>query len=226
MKMSCQVVEDLLPLYHDGVCSQESNILVEEHLRECANCKKLLSEIGDENTTIVSIIDDAAPIRSIRDKWTKSKKRAFLKGTFITLAICAVITGGYFGLTRWKCIPVSSDLLEVTQVSQLEDGRIIYHLNVKDNKELHFIKFTTNKDGSYYITPMRSVIEGKRSMEDGLFNDYFMVDIAEDNAYQQNHGEGIVITSCYIGPQDNGVLIWEEGMELPKASEALEGMVK
>lgn len=226
MKISCKIVEDLLPLYHDKVCSQESNGLVEEHLKECENCKKLLSKMGDENTPIISTINDTAPIKSIRDIWTKSKKRAFLKGAAIAIMICAVIFGGYYGLTRWKCIPVSADVLEVTEVSQLSDGRIIYHLNVKDDKNLYFIKFTTNEDGSYYITPMRSIIETKRTSNLGLFNEYFMVDISENNAYQQNHGDGIVITSCYIGPQDNAILIWKDGMELPPASDALEEMVK
>ena len=36
MSLPCKVVEDLLPLYHDGVCSEESRILVEEHIQTCA----------------------------------------------------------------------------------------------------------------------------------------------------------------------------------------------
>ena len=30
MKLSCDVIQDLLPLYHDGVCSKESRKIVEE----------------------------------------------------------------------------------------------------------------------------------------------------------------------------------------------------
>lgn len=224
MKISCYVIEDLLPLYYDGVCSEESNILVEEHLKECKNCRNLLLRIQSETTETNSFIDDATPLKSIRDKWIKSKKNAFFKGTIITLAFCILIIGGYVALTQWKCIPVSPELIDVTQVSQLGDGRIIYHLNIKDDKELRFIKFTTNKDGSYYITPMRSVIEKKRIMESGLFNEYCIIDIEENNAYEQNYGDGIIINSCYIGPKDNGILIWKNGMELPKASEDLEQM--
>ena len=36
MKTPCNVIRDLLPLYHDGVCSPESRQLVEEHLEKCA----------------------------------------------------------------------------------------------------------------------------------------------------------------------------------------------
>ncbi len=226
MKIPCHVIEDLLPLYHDEVCSQESCTLIQEHLKDCESCKRLLSKIEEETVPMVSNIDDAAPIKSISAKWKKSKHAAFFKGTIITIVMCACLFGVNYGLTKWKCIPVSPDLLEVTDISRLDDGRIIYHLNVKDNKELSFIKFTTNTDGSYYITPMRSIIESKRTMENGLFKDYFMVDIEENNAYQQAYGDGIIITSCYLGPQDNGILLWKDGMELPKASKDLEAMVK
>jgi hypothetical protein len=225
MNIPCHVVEDLLPLYHDQVCSLESRALVEEHLTDCERCKHLLAELEGESAP-ASSIDDAAPLKSIRDQWTKSKKRSFLKGTLIALALCAVLLGGYLGLTQWRCIPVSADLLEVSEVSRLADGRIIYHLRVKDDRNLHFIKFTIREDGAYYITPMRAVIEGKRSMESGLFNDYFMVDVAEVNAYQQDHGDGITVTSCYIGPQQDGILLWQDGMELPQADAALEEMAK
>lgn len=224
MILPCNVIEDLLPLYHDDVCSQESKALVAEHLKECESCRNLHTKIGSDMKPTDACIDDAKPLKAIRSIWEKGKKRAFMKGTAIAVVVCALVLGGYLGLTQWKCIPISPDLLVVTEVSQLSDGRIIYHLNVKDDKNLHLIKFTTNFDGSYYMTPMRSVIEGKRITKNGLYNDYFMVDIAENNAYQQNHGDGIVITSCYIGPQDKGILIWEEGMELPEASTALEQM--
>ena len=35
MKNKCDIVQDLLPLYVDGCCTQGSRELVEEHLKEC-----------------------------------------------------------------------------------------------------------------------------------------------------------------------------------------------
>lgn len=45
MKKNCEIVKDLLPLYLDEVCSEESKKLVEEHLKECNDCKKYLEEL-------------------------------------------------------------------------------------------------------------------------------------------------------------------------------------
>ena len=40
MKMKCEVVRDLLPLYVDGVVSEESRKMIEEHLEECDDCRE------------------------------------------------------------------------------------------------------------------------------------------------------------------------------------------
>lgn len=45
-KMTCEVVQDLLPLYVDGACTEGSRRLVEEHVKTCESCKKQLGEMG------------------------------------------------------------------------------------------------------------------------------------------------------------------------------------
>ena len=50
MNIPCEVIADLLPLYHDGVCKETSKIIVEKHLEECAICRGRLEKMRD--TTI------------------------------------------------------------------------------------------------------------------------------------------------------------------------------
>ena len=40
MKVTCKVIQDLLPLYVDGVCSPDTAALVEEHLKDCEACQE------------------------------------------------------------------------------------------------------------------------------------------------------------------------------------------
>ena len=40
MKVTCKVIQDLLPLYHDGVASPDTAALVEEHLQTCEACQE------------------------------------------------------------------------------------------------------------------------------------------------------------------------------------------
>ena len=49
MKNECEIVQDLLFSYNDGVLSETSTELVEEHLKKCDKCKKNLEEIKQES---------------------------------------------------------------------------------------------------------------------------------------------------------------------------------
>ena len=45
MKNSCDVIRDLLPLYADDACSEDSRKIVEEHLAECPECGSMLRRL-------------------------------------------------------------------------------------------------------------------------------------------------------------------------------------
>ncbi|MFR3921316.1 MAG: zf-HC2 domain-containing protein [Dysosmobacter welbionis] len=57
------IVQDLLPLYHDGVCSDKSRAAVEEHLQTCQDCRKALEEMDTQLPTEKVAVDDAAAVK-------------------------------------------------------------------------------------------------------------------------------------------------------------------
>lgn len=50
MKITCSIIEDLLPLYAEDILSDDSVTLVEEHLSECQNCRRHLDALRAEAT--------------------------------------------------------------------------------------------------------------------------------------------------------------------------------
>lgn len=76
--LNCSLIKDLLPLYSDGVCSEESIAAVEEHIASCSDCKNELEKISRHIT--IAPVKDPAPLKKI-------KKRI----TIITIAVAAVI---------------------------------------------------------------------------------------------------------------------------------------
>ena len=225
MKLSCNIVRDLLPLYHDEVCSADSKAIVAEHLSGCEACREELRLIEAELDTPHISPQSECSMKAVSAAWKKSKKRAFIKGLVIAAIICALAVGGHVGLVQWKVIPVAADVLEVSELSQLADGGIVFHLFVNDNKNLYFTKFTTTEDGCFYLTPMHSVIEGKRTADFGGFSNYYLfyppgVDAVKMSAIRLTDADGV--KAIYAGPVGKGVLIWEEGMTLPAASAEME----
>lgn len=72
MKWDCEIIEDLLPLYEDGVCSEKSREAVQLHLRQCSRCAGLvgntlpepdLPEIPPEEWAV------KRSLRKVRKRW-------------------------------------------------------------------------------------------------------------------------------------------------------------
>jgi hypothetical protein len=101
MKISCDIIKDLLPLYHDNVCSTDSRKLIEEHLENCEECKAELKKY-DTEIKGVNNMEEAKLLGKIAKKWKNDKKTAFLKGTalvsIIGCILCAIaynVNGSY-----------------------------------------------------------------------------------------------------------------------------------
>ena len=69
MKLSCKVVEDLLPMYYDGVCSGDSAALIETHLKECPRCRNVLADIQTEIEIPESKPDELKPLADSQAEW-------------------------------------------------------------------------------------------------------------------------------------------------------------
>ena len=48
MKITCDVIQDLMPSYIDGILSEDSKVLVEEHIGTCQECRKMYEIMKEE----------------------------------------------------------------------------------------------------------------------------------------------------------------------------------
>ena len=83
-KITCSIVADLLPLYIDNLTSDESDELIDGHLKDCSGCKGLLTQLSKP------IITDSPETPKEIDylKKIKHKRRIAI---FMTTGICAII---------------------------------------------------------------------------------------------------------------------------------------
>ena len=51
MKINCDIIRDLLPLYAEHITSEATNALVEEHLTECEACRAELEQMEQPEPT-------------------------------------------------------------------------------------------------------------------------------------------------------------------------------
>ena len=146
-----EIVQDLLPLYRDGVCSEKSRAAVEEHLKTCGTCRAALAAMDAPLPEAEkAAADDAAAVQKISEEWKKAKWKARLKGAVIAAAVCAVLVFLGMVATQWPGFPVDPAKFEITNVRQLSDGRILYHFYIDDDLALHTVYFEFNDEGNAY----------------------------------------------------------------------------
>lgn len=87
MIVTCNVIEDLLPLYADGICSEDTKTVVEHHTAECADCRKKLEAMTSDTVETEKSGDEKPspenPFKKLRLHYTRL--------VVCTLLICAAV---------------------------------------------------------------------------------------------------------------------------------------
>ncbi len=86
--MNCNIVKDLIPLYIDGCCSEESEKVVEVHIRDCDDCKRLLEDMKS-SSDIITVSESPKTFSKLND-WKASVLQSvllFLSFALITFGV-------------------------------------------------------------------------------------------------------------------------------------------
>lgn len=224
MKLPCEIVQDLLPLYHDGVCSEVSKSMVKEHLAGCVNCCQMLEQIDTEIVVPELEMEKAQPLVSIRVRWDKQSRRMLLKSLAAGIGAFVLLIAAWFVTTQWSFVPVEKEDYIVRQTAQLSDGTIYLEYS---NHYVHATPdFTITEDGRLYRTDKRTLLFAQWEEDRGGYGS-ITID-PETSTWTNDDGEKIRITAYYLGKPDSedAILLWRKGMEMPPASAELEEKIK
>lgn len=152
MNYPCKLIQDLLPLYHDGVCSSESKEIIEEHLSECKECSEFYTEIRDSDALALPVdstreIQKAASLKTV-------KKRILRKQILIISTALIVFSALIFGLFAMEStVDVMGYKNENITVSMV-DGELVVHLHGGNQySSMNFKNVLVESDGEkkYYM---------------------------------------------------------------------------
>lgn len=105
MNKECGIVRDLLPLYHDNVCSSESRVLVEEHLIACEECTAELGEIDKEFCAPRDFkAANQAAVDALKQFKSKILRKNVLVGAVSFVCAVALLVGAYYSVFGYEAI--------------------------------------------------------------------------------------------------------------------------
>lgn len=80
--LNCNIVQDMLPMYAEGLTSEESNIAIQQHLEQCEDCRKCLENLQKP------IVGPTVPKMEI--DYMRKVKKSFKRRTYILAGVIAV----------------------------------------------------------------------------------------------------------------------------------------
>ena len=83
MNRDCEIVQDLLPLYVDGICSHSSAELVETHVRDCEICQSAFEKMNSDTSETI-LKEEKGSVLVRHEKWEIQK---FLKSLITAIGV-------------------------------------------------------------------------------------------------------------------------------------------
>lgn len=223
-KTECNIIKDLLPLYVDGVVSEESKKLVDEHLQDCETCKQEY-EKAKENI-VMQVNNDMKPLKRIKKKiiW----KQVFAGAISTILVLTILFVGAYF-VTDFG-IPVDyEDIRDKIVIEEKEDGnvKISVPMDISGNHARYVV---VNKDLNKGIVEIAYYIYTEQTIWEKYFSNEnigYLYNSEGTHSYGTENGieyEDVVVAVYYqhfnydkkadldkrFVPTEDPVLIWEK----------------
>ncbi len=153
-KKDCKIVQDLLPNYIDNLTTKESNEFIENHIKECEDCKKVFENMKEDLK-----IDDKKNEKKIVDFIKKyNKKMRILKLILLVIVIFYILTLGRKTIIMLDLSNKANEYKDLTE----------YSLNCSVTSEHQvWINHFITKSGKYARDlEFASIFYGKKRIEE------------------------------------------------------------
>jgi len=128
--MKCEIIKDLLPVYCDGLASDETRNAVETHIAECKDCRALLSQMKEAVPEVPK--PDIQPMKKI-------KRTLRLRLALVIGMVCLGIFVGLYNMLIANPMAISSKNISVRHFAE-GIGSQYYDCQVKVKGQTRFLR--------------------------------------------------------------------------------------
>lgn len=226
MNLSCKVIEDMLPIYYDGVCSEESVALVEEHLKECPRCGHILSELRSDIVAPQMNMDDIKPLKKIQRSYKKMKTHRLIAIVAILMLLPVAFFVGakqggksqtYVEYSREDAIAYANEFMAC--LAEKDYAKAYTYWNIEEEKrDLLSGKVLTEEDlANFEVDGLKKFCEGGEKLESwGGITDVQFAKIS-DVSYSNRYGTEkylISYTFEFDGKEEGfGISLTKDGID-------------
>jgi hypothetical protein len=210
--IKCDVIRDLIPLYIDGIASEDSRDLIDEHVKDCPACEKVMAAMrhGNESAPINVDNTEIGAFKKMKRKITRKHIRVA-----VISIICAVVFVYVFFVHQTQ-MPYNAEKMRVDlaydQVIDIHyDGNYSATVALQDGEDFYicyrgtpFTRLSWKEDMQYSIGSIIAVDYGRNGQPipiTGQINRIY---------YMQGHYDEFALNKAsFESAKQDAILIWE-----------------
>ena len=108
--VDCKVIRDLMTLYIDGLSSEESNEIIEHHIKKCSECNDYLNSLSDECFLDKNVVDNYEVDDKVEQKIVQDIKRSntskLLSCSIVGGVLATLLTSGSLIFNGFFLLPI------------------------------------------------------------------------------------------------------------------------
>ena len=201
-KMPCELIQDLLPSYHDKLTSDTTNRIVETHLDECSVCSEMLRDMDAPIVAEENPAERSSPVIDFLRKARRVERWKMIACCALAVVICCV--GVKF--CQYKIGHNVSDA--VSNLNITVDGNTIYVDGAMESP-------------NYSVANVGIRSQAQKSKTGDYLSGYYTVIVyggeyrkSDDGSVAEFHAEKTVknsVKGVYLGGTSSSELVWSGG---------------
>ncbi len=217
MKLDCNVIQDLLPLYIDDVCSEQSRKLVEEHIKECEICQKFAG--SGIITPILHIEPEKAAVEKVVKKGFKKIRNRWAISVILVAVVLLMAFVGWNGYKALRKTYVKEYYIGMAFMEQMQKGnyeKAFTYINTEYTKQEWLETWFEESELADFEERACSVFcEYAENLEKfGGIEKYEYIEIDEDIKADGTTGYRMVFRILFNGrEEDIDIYIYSDGIE-------------
>ena len=204
-KLPCEIVQDLLPSYMDGLTSDVTNEAVKEHVESCKNCKGCMEAMKmsvefDEETEEKQ--EEKQEIEFLKTTQKRHRRILGISGVAVVIVLVCLLA-----FIRVYMIGNELDPKAVTCRVEVEQELDLYKVAMEGTETtLITISGAVLQDGT-------DISDISFTEKDGVVTIQFkgaMASPFHDNVFKESYRTEAEVTQIYVGD----LLVWENGIQI------------
>jgi len=150
--MKCEIVQDLLPLYVDGVASKESSAAIDDHLTGCQSCQQFRATLAPEPVVVTTELNKATELKNVKHALRNRVRKisAIAAAAALIIGVLGMLGIGWYQLN----MPYRPGMITAAENSN-GDVNVVFHGTTfnRDFSSTHTTELSIELNGE----PMRVV---------------------------------------------------------------------